>query len=416
MIRAFTASLLMTVLCNVCLAEEWRGFLGRNGRATAPSQVPTKWSAKENMLWKADLPGSGSSSPIVVGQQLVLTCYVDEGTPKRSVMSFDKTTGGLLWQTDFPIDYREDPERGYLTEHGYASNSPVGDGKSIFVFFGKGGVHRLDLEGNKLWSVDVGQESSNRQWGSASSLIEFDDVVIVNAAEESKSIIALNKEDGTTRWKQEASMLELTYGTPRLKEYADGKKEVLISVPSEVWALDSEAGKLQWYASTSMTGNICPSIILDGDIAYSFGGYRSSGSIAIRLGGKDDVSESHTIWTSRLSSYVATPVLVDGFFYWVNDRGVAYSMSAESGEQIYQERIGGIGGSRPVYASPIFIGNYIYVVTRRSGTLVYRPGSTFNLVSQNTIEGDETDFNASPAVDGERLYLRSDQGLYCIGN
>ncbi|QDV24678.1 PQQ-binding-like beta-propeller repeat protein [Aureliella helgolandensis] len=397
-------------------ASDWAEFLGPNGSAKSTDSVVTSWSSDQNLLWKVDLPGSGSSSPIIVGDRVMLTCYTnDDSSSKRQIMCFDKRSGKSLWASDYPVDYREDSFQGYITEHGYASNTPVSDGEFVYVFFGKGGVHCLDLDGRKIWSVDVGKESSNRQWGSAASLVLFEDSVIVNAAEESKSIIALDKATGKELWRQEAGMLELTYGTPRLATLADGSRELVISVPSEIWALDPLTGKLNWYASTSMSGNVCPSTIVDGENIYAFGGYRSSGSIAIRAGGKDDVGNSNTLWTSRLSSYVATPLLYQGRLYWIDDKGIAYCSSAETGEQIYRERVSELEGGRPVYASPILIANKIFVVSRRRGTFVYAPGDKFELVSQNILEGDDTDFNASPAVSDGRLYLRSNQSLYCIG-
>ena len=174
-------------------------------------------------------------------------------------------------------------------------------------------------------------------------------------------------------------------------------------------------GKLKWYASSPMTGNVSPSVIIDEETVYSFGGYRASGSIAIRAGGKDDVSDSQVRWTNRSSSYVATPLLHDGRFYWVDDRGIAYSTLADDGEVVYRERVTNLESGRPVYASPVLIGDKIYVVTRRSGTLVYEPGDAFQPTAQNKFANDETDFNASPAVSDGRLYLRSNQSLYCVG-
>lgn len=399
----------------LALAEDWSEFLGPKGSAKSNDTVPTKWSNDESLLWKVDLPGSGSSSPIIVGDRVLLTCYVSNANPERQVLCFDKNSGKQLWSKSFPIDYREDPSQGYITEHGYASNTPISDGKFVYVFFGKGGVHCLDLTGQTIWSVQVGKESSNRQWGSAASLVLFENSVIVNAAEESKAIISLDKATGKEIWRQEAGMLELTYGTPRLVQLANGQTELVISVPSEIWGMNPKTGKLSWYAATSMTGNVCPSVIVDGETIYSFGGYRSSGSMAVRTGGKDDVSQSHTLWTSKSSSYVATPLLHEERFYWIDDRGIAYCSSAKTGEQIYRERVSELEGGRPVYASPIVVGGKIYVVSRRKGTFVYAPTEQFELISQNLFAGDDTDFNATPAVADGKLYLRSDKSLYCVG-
>jgi len=397
-------------------ADDWPEFLGPGGKARSTEKVPAEWSESTNMLWKADLPGRGSSSPIIVGNRLIVTCYIpDDGNPKRQVLCFDKLRGEKQWSLDFPVDYREDPYQGYLTEHGYASNTPVCDGKNVYVFLGKGGVHSISLEGQKGWSVAVGKGSSNRQWGSAASPILFEDSVIVNAAEESKAIIAFDKSNGKELWRQEAGMLELAYGTPRIVTLASGEHELVISVPEEIWGLNPSTGKLKWSAKTSMTGNVCPSVVVDGESIFSFGGYRSSGSIAVRAGGKDDVTNSHVAWTNRSSSYVATPLLLEGRMYWIDDQGIAFCTSATDGSLVYRERVENLGGGRPVYASPILIGDNIHVVTRTSGTIVYPPGDKFEPLARNVIAGDETDFNASPAVSDGKLYLRSNQALYCVG-
>ena len=413
---------LLTSLCLFSLiaqarSGDWPGFLGPNGMARSVDVVPTTWDDTNNLAWKVDLPGTGSSSPIIVGNRVIVTCYVaGDDTAKRQVLCFNKGTGDQNWSLDFPIDYREDNYQGYITEHGYASNTPVTDGENVYVFLGKGGVHSITLDGKKNWSVDVGKESSNRQWGSAASLILFENSVIVNAAEEAKAIISLDKATGKANWRQEAGMLELTYGTPRIVTLESGEHELVVSVPGEIWSLNPRTGKLQWYAQSPMTGNVCPSVIVDGDTIYSFGGYRASGSIAIKAGGKDDVTDSHVTWTNRSSSYVATPLLHDERFYWIDDNGLAYCTSAKDGEVIYRERVGDLQSGRPVYASPVLIGKHIYVVTRRSGTILYEPNGTFQPLARNIIADDETDFNASPAVSDGKLYLRSDQTLYCISS
>ena len=414
MYRLFAIAVLLFIH-QFAQAEDWSEFLGPNGSARSQGTAPTTWSNDENLLWKVDLPGAGSSSPIIVGDRIILTCYVSSTKPERQVLCFDRKSGTQLWSASFPVDYREDPLQGYITEHGYASNTPISDGEFVYVFFGKGGVHCLDLSGRTIWSVEIGKESSNRQWGSAASLLLFENSVIVNAAEECKAIISLDKATGKELWRQEAGMLELTYGTPRLVQLANGETELVISVPSEIWSMNPRTGKLNWYASTSMTGNVCPSVIVEGEMIYSFGGYRSSGSMAVRAGGKDDVSQTNTLWTGKSSSYVATPLLYDERFYWIDDRGIAYCSSAKTGEQIYRERLSELEGGRPVYASPISVGEKIYVVSRRRGTLVYAPSDQFELVSQNVFDGDDTDFNATPAVADGHIFLRSDKALYCVG-
>ena len=404
------------VTSNLVVAQDWAEFLGPGGVAKSDQSVPTTWDESKNLLWKFDLPGAGSSSPVIVGDRVFVTCYSGQGDSlSRQVVCVDKKTGKQLWSKEVAADYREDGYSGYIKEHGYASNTPVSDGKHLYVFLGKGGVHAFDLDGNKTWSVDVGKGSNSKRWGSAASLVLFNSTVIVNAAEESKAIIALDKATGKEVWRQEAGMLELAYGTPRLVTVSDERRDLVISVPGEIWALNPETGKLRWYCETPMTGNVSPSVIVDGQTVISFGGYRSSGSVAVKAGGKGDVTDSHLTWSAKSSSYVATPLLHDGKLYWIDDRGIAYCTSAKDGEVVYRERVQDLQSGRPVYSSPVLIGGKVYVVTRRSGTIVYSPGDEFKTIAQNVIAGDETDFNASPAVSDGKLYLRSDKAMYCIG-
>lgn len=398
-------------------AGDWAGFLGTDADARSLDSVPQTWSDSENLIWKKELPGTGSSSPIIVGERLIVTCYVADGQKgKRQVLCFNKNDGAVLWSVDFPIQYEEDKLQGYITEHGYATNTPVSDGEYVYVFLGKGGVHCLSLEaGEIMWGYDAGKGSSNRRWGSASSLILYKNLVIVNAAEESKALIALDKATGNEVWREDADMLELTFGTPRIATLANGEDELVISVASEIWGMNPATGKLKWFADSPTGNNVSPSIIVDDQTVYGFGGYQTSGSVAVTIGGKDDVTQSNVLWKSRSTSYVATPLLIENRFYWIDDNGIAHCSSAEDGQAVYRQRVKGIKGGHPVYASPVFIGGKIYVTSRKSGTYVYLPGDRFDPLSKNIFESDESDFNASPAVSNNRLYLRSDQAIYCVG-
>jgi outer membrane protein assembly factor BamB len=195
----------------------------------------------------------------------------------------------------------------------------------------------------------------------------------------------------------------------------DDRIDLVIGVPGEVWSLNADTGKLTWFASTKLTGNICPSIVAGERVIYAFGGYRSSGSHAIRLGGKGNVTESHMLWSSRNSSYVATPLLYQGHLYWVDDRGQAFCVDAKSGELVFRKRLRGVrSGGRPFYASPILVGDKLYVVSRWNGTFVFAAKPEFEQIAQNQFVADETDFSATPAVSNGELFLRSGEFLYCI--
>ena len=124
--RYLLTSLCLFSLITQASGGDWPEFLGPSGMARSVEVVPTTWDETNNMAWKVDLPGTGSSSPIIVGNRVIVTCYVaGDDTAKRQVLCFNKGTGDQNWSLDFPIDYREDNYQGYITEHGYASNTPV---------------------------------------------------------------------------------------------------------------------------------------------------------------------------------------------------------------------------------------------------------------------------------------------------
>jgi outer membrane protein assembly factor BamB len=406
-------------------AEDWSRFRGANGAGVSDAVgLPVEWSESRNLIWQRDLPGEGSSSPVIAGDRVFVTCYSGYGAAAgddpaklvRQLVCISAENGDILWTAQAKTPQREDPPQGYILEHGYASNSATTDGERVYAFYGKSGVAAYDLDGKELWTCSVGTESANRQWGSAASLTLFEDLLIVNAAEEGRAVLGLNKLTGEQVWKSEAEALELAYGTPAQLQRADGQTELILAVPGEVWGLNARTGKLAWYAETPLTGNVSPGPLVDGQSIYVFGGFRSSGSLRIRAGGRGDVTKTHVEWTSRSSSYVATPVLVEGRLYWVDDQGIAWCLDAGTGETIYRERVPGLrSGGRPVYASPIAAEGRIYVVTRRDGVLVVPAEKEFRVLQQNRFAGDESDFNATPAVHGRRLLLRSNRALYCVG-
>ena len=212
------------------------------------AQPAITWSDSQNVKWKVALPGPGSSSPIVSGERVFVTCYTgygdgsSGGSPdqlQRHLLCLERQTGKILWDKSVPAELPEDPFSGYLTEHGYASSTPVTDGERVYVFFGKTGALAFDFEGKQLWKVNLGKQSSNRRWGSGASPVLYKNMVIVNAAEESRSVRALDKLTGKEVWKAEADSLELCFGTPMLVDGEGGRTDLALAVPGEVVGTES---------------------------------------------------------------------------------------------------------------------------------------------------------------------------------
>ena len=401
---------------NSVLAENWSRFRGNDGQGKATGTAVTQWDETNNVAWKLDLPGKGSSSPIVHDGKVFLTCYegVSGSSAKRTLVCVDAKSGKQLWTHAIEGPEREDAYQGFLTEHGYASASTVCDGKNVYAFFGKAGVVALTVDGKPLWHVQVGNMSSNRRWGSAASLVLADEILIVNASEEAQAIVGLKTTDGSEAWKAEYGSLELCYATPVLAKGEGDVIEAVIAMPGEAWGLNPKTGKLRWYYETDTGGNVSPSIVVGENAFYTFGGYPRQQTVAIKRGGRKDITDSHRMWEASDSSYVATPLLHNDHLYWVNDRGFAFSMNAKSGKTISKTRLKDLrSGGRPVYASPILVGEEIVVVSRKSGTLVFSANPDMDLIHQNP-PLDDSQFNATPAVADGSLFLRSDQALYCI--
>jgi hypothetical protein len=408
-------------------AGDWPQFRGPNGDGVSTeTKVPVEWSDTKNLRWKTEIPGPGSSSPIVSGDRVYITCYTGYGVGRgevgqqkdlqRHLVALNRNTGKIVWSKAVAAALPEDQYRGFIAEHGYATSTPVTDGERVYVFFGKSGVLAFDRDGKQLWQTGVGTESGQRRWGSGTSPILHGDYVIVNAAEESQSLRALDKKTGKEVWKAEAAGLENTWGSPSVITLPDGRKELVISVPYEMWGFNPQTGKLSWFAETNLDSPVSPSIVSAKGIVYAIGG-RRGGSVAVRAGGKDDVTKSNIVWKGDASAYVPSPVLTKGKLYWVDDRGLAMCVDAKTGKLVKRVRLesgnGGFGG-RPFYASVVVAGDKWYAVSRTAGVFVLKANAELETIGSNRFASDESDFNASPAISDGAIFLRSNRFVYCI--
>ena len=408
-------------------AQDWRQFRGENGTATSTAaDLPIKWDADSNIKWKTELPGPGASSPIIVGDKVFLTCYSGYGDKskgniedlKRHLLCFNRSSGKILWQKSFDNSSvkDEDPYKSFITNHGYATNTPVSDGKSVYFFLGKLGLFAFDLNGEQLWKKEIEYKTNETRWGSAASPILFGDNLILNAIEECGKVISIAKANGEINW-EFSTDAKLAYATPNLATAANGDVELVLPVPKRVIGLDPTNGKQKWYAKNWFEGESNASVIVDKDVVYIYGGFRSVGSMAIRVGGEGDVTKSHVLWSTRDTAYVSTPILSRNHLYWIDEKGVAYCVKADSGERIYRKRVAGVKGGRGIkfFASMVSAGEHMFAVSRSSGTFVIKTTPEYELVSHNKIGGDDSEFNGTPAISGNLLFLRSNKFLYCIG-
>ncbi|HEY6167440.1 MAG TPA: PQQ-binding-like beta-propeller repeat protein [Verrucomicrobiae bacterium] len=407
------------LVLNSLHAGDWPQFRGSDGAGIAVgAKPPTTWDDSKNVKWKTELPGAGTSSPIIVGNRVLLTCWSGSGLDlKRHLVCLDRAGGKVLWKQTVAAESQVDRYDGFMQEHGFASHTPTCDGERVFVYFGKGGAHTFDLDGKELWQVNLGTSANAKNWGSASSPVLYKDAVIVSASEESHAIYALDKKTGKQLWKSEGGALAYVFGTPTLVAH-NGQTDLVVAMPEEVWAINPDNGKLRWFAESGLPGNIAPSVVAGDGMVFAFGGFPRTAAAAVKLGGKGDVTKTHLAWTGSTSSYVPTPVLHEGRLYFASDAGFATCLEAKTGNVVFKERLPGASasgrGGKPFYASAVLANGNIYAVSRRNGTFVFAAKPKFELVAQNKLAADTTQFNATPAVVGDQLFLRSDKFLYCV--
>ena len=407
--------LALLLIPGLTAAGDWPRFRGPNGAAVSDDTgTPVHWGPTENIAWRTTLPGGGASSPITTGAKVFVTCYTGEGSKvQRTLVCVDEQTGQILWQKTIKGVENEDRPNGMLQGHGYASSTPATDGERIYILFGKAGVFAFDLEGKQLWQKSVGTGSAPMGFGSGASPIVYKNLVIVNAAAESKTIYAFDGKTGKEVWKSPAESLASCWGTPLLVDLPDGKQELVISVPYEIWGFNPDSGKFLWYCEGVDTNALCTSLVARDGIVYAVaGGPGPRGSAAVRAGGTDDVTKTHLLWKNSIGTYVPSPVLVGDHLYWVNDDGIANCVSRETGKTVYNKRLQGAG---QVYASLVAAGDKLYAVARNGKTFVLSASPEFQELAVNALDSDAGTCNAGPAVSNGRLLLRSNKYLYCIG-
>ncbi len=399
---------------------DWRQFRGPNGAGVSEDTgLPVTWSATENVVWKTALPGFGASSPITLGDKIFLTAYSGYGLDRRDpgepadlmlhVLCVDRATGKILWDKTSKPKPPETDYVKYVYDHGYASGTPVTDGESIFVFFGRSGVCAYSLDGELLWCSSVGTKIHRLNWGTGSSPILAGDLLIVNASIESESLVALNKKTGEEVWR--AGEIKDSWTTPVLVDLPGGKQEVVVSSHSQVRGYDPATGKQLWECA-GIEDYVVPSPIAHDGIVYVTGGRsRDSATLAIRAGGRGDVTDTHLLWELEKTPKIPTPVYHNGLLYWLSYEGFVYCVKADSGEVVYRDRL---SGNLKVYASPVLADGKLYTVSRTKGAVVLAAGEKLEELARNDL-GDGSVFNATPVVSNGQLLLRSDKFLYCIG-
>jgi outer membrane protein assembly factor BamB len=417
----------------------WRGPAGTG--TTSETNLPVRWSATENVAWKAPIGGLGVSTPIVVGDRVIVTSQLGAGNrqpgnhprlvqggdaaaageralggSRAAALALDRTTflveafhrtdGRRLWQ------YRLDAQGqmpGVHDKHNLASPSPVSDGQMVYAWFGTGQIVALDMNGALQWQRHLGTEISpfNVNWGHSSSPTLFGDSVILLCDHEPASyLLAVDKKTGQQLWRADRGKGRMSYSTPLVVNTASGP-ELIVNSSERVDAYDPRSGTLLWYTGGTNRFPIPMPVFHDG-VIYMSRGYRSSPYMAIRPGGRGDVSKSHVIWESATGApYISSLVYHDGLLYMATDVGAVTVVDAASGQRVSQQRIEGVFSASPVAAD-----GKVYFVSENGETIVMRAGKSPSVLARNDV-GERA--IASPAISNGQIFIRTDDHVFAIG-
>jgi len=414
--RLSLLTLLVFSIVSPVSAGNWPSWRGPNADGiAADGAYPTKWSPSENIVWKYELPGPGSSTPVVWDDRLFLT-YSDSGTNRVLCLS---TSGKRQWQTAIG-----DTRDGKHKKASGCNPSATTDGQHVYVYFKSGDLACLDFDGKVVWQKNLqdlyGQDTL--WWDLGTSPVLTRELVVIACMHSGPSYLAgFDKGTGEVVWKQDRELgapseAAQSYTTP-LVVSRGGQETIVVLGADHVTAHDAANGEELW-----RVGDMNPrsngffrsisSPVLAGD--HVIAPYSRGGTLhAIRLGGEGDVTDTHVSWIKTgkgIAADVPTPAVLDGKIYVLDDRGPVSCIDAASGEVLWQAAL---EKNRNSYSSsPIVAGGHVYVTREDGATLVLKLGEQVEVVAKNELE--ELTVATPVFVDG-RIYIRTVENLYCVG-
>jgi outer membrane protein assembly factor BamB len=395
---------LLVVLAGVAArAEDWPEFRGPTGQGQSSERgIPFEWSESRNVAWKASVPGSGWSSPVVAGSRVWLTTAVKERGGSLRALAFDVASGRELVNTEVFRVRSADPLNAKNT---LASPTPIVDGDRVYVHFGADGTAALTTGGEIVWKIRLAYDS---QHGNGGSPVLYHDLLIVSCdGSDTAFVTAIDKATGKIRWKTSRRQpWDQAYSTPLVIRVGD--RDQLVSVGAyRAAAYDPESGKEIWRVSYADGFSNVPRPVFGHGLVYIATGFQQPLLIAVRPDGTGDVTRTHIAWTLRRSAPLTpSPLLVGDELYIVNDGGIVSCLDAATGALHWQQRLGG-----SFSASPIVADGRIYFLSEEGIATVIAPGKEFRKLASNQLDGATL---ASMAVSSGSIFIRTQSHLYRI--
>ncbi|MBX9602524.1 MAG: PQQ-binding-like beta-propeller repeat protein [Bryobacteraceae bacterium] len=421
----------LLALAALSLSAEWWGFRGPGGNGVLESKkLPVKWSATENIAWKAEIPGKGHSQPIIVGDRVFLTSSI-EGDPipgqkapehtlggkpfvhpdttaeDRKVtllgLAYDARTGKLLWNKTLYEGPVYDGRHKFNT---YASPTPVSDGKRVFFYFESQGLYAMDFDGKQLWKASVGNVKKVGL-GAGTSPVLAGDRLILQVDEDSGEnsfISAISTRNGELLWKVKRDA-QVTWNTPAYVKH-NGVDMVIAAGTEATIAYDPKTGKEIWRGEG--VGQTAAATPVTGHGMIFPNGYIPKKRV---LGMKLDVdAKDRTVWTfDKGTAYIPSPVLYGDYLYLMAPNGSLTCLEAKTGKLVYEGKR--VPKAIPFHSSPVAFDGKILLTSEEGETFVVKAGPEHEIIGTNSV-GERV--VASLALDGDSIYIRGDKHLYRI--
>ncbi len=405
-------------------AENWPGWRGPRGDGSSLSKAaPLTWDGEtgKGILWKTEIPGVGHASPIIwEDRAFIVTCDLE--AQSRQLISLDANNGKILWKQNV---IKAKLEKKHAL-NSFASGTPATDGDLVYVTFfeasdqeivapnvgserkifpGKMVVAAYDFDGKQQWLVKPGEFISAHGYSSCPVL--YKDLVIVNGDHDGDSyILALNKNTGKTVWKTKRSYGIRSYCTPIIREI-DGRTQMVFSGSKHIISLNPDTGDVHWVVE-GPTEQFVASMVYDGKLFYMCAGYPTYHVMGIDPRGKGDITESHVRWHSKeVRCYVPSPVVIGDYLIVADDRGTANCYDTKDGTRLWLDRLGNHFSASLLHANGL-----AYLIADNGVTKIVKPGSTLEVIAENPLNEN---VYASPALANDRLFIRGEKHLFCIG-
>lgn len=380
--------------------KQWPGFRGPTGQGIAQKQkIPLTWSETENVRWKAELDGEGNSSPIVWDRKVFITSASEDGKV-RELFCFNRPDGELLWK-------KAAPEPAYIEKlywkNTYASTTPVTDGERVIAFFGNSGFVCYNMDGELQWTQSVGEFITTHGPGTNIVMYKNKVILIQDQINDESVFVALDKNTGEILWSQQREK-NYCWASPVIVRIK-GKDEMIYNGSFKVVGYDPDTGEEIWSVN-GPSKEAVPMIITGGGLIYSQSG-RNGPILAIRPGGKGDVTDTHLFWKNiNGGPHVPSAVYYQKRLYVIDDTGTLSCISALSGQLVWKVRLKG-----RFSMSPVLSGNKIIISNEKGLTSIFKAGDSFELIAENDLKEETL---ASPAVLGGQIFIRTANHLYCI--